>query len=162
MDSTASVLLRDPDRNPGGVIGTWGCALYFDWMAHRCKGALHMNDVFAAQRCEEYKCFLRMKLDERGLTIYAVKCPTFPGRWKARLTGPEISPKATVWPAEPGGLESLLASMRRHVRSLYETPWGQRLLKRGSWIRIEEAAADEVPSSRARADVRETITIHDS
>jgi hypothetical protein len=146
----------------GGLVGAWGCALYFDWMAHRCKGALHMNDVFAAQRCEEYKCFLRMKLDEHGLTIYAVKCPTFPGRWKARVTGPDVSPRATVWPAASGGLESLLASMRRHVQPLCETSWGQRLLKRGSWIRIEEAVAEELPPSRAHADAADAITIHDS
>jgi hypothetical protein len=145
----------------GGLIGTWGCALYLDWMAHRCKGALHMNDVFAAQRCEQYKCFLRMKLDERGLTISALKCPTFPGRWKARVTGSEVSPRATLWPADAGSLGSRLASIRTLVRPLYETSWGQRLLKRGSWIRIEEAAADERPPSRARVEVADVITIRD-
>ena len=146
----------------GGVVGAWGCAFYFDWMAHRCKGALHMNDVFAAQRSEKYKSFLRMKLDRHGLTIHVVKCPTFPGRWKARVTGPEISPEATIWPDPATGLQSLVTSIQKRLRPLYETSRGQRAMKRGSSIRVEEAAPDEVPPSRVRAEVVETITIGDS
>lgn len=145
----------------GGVVGAWGCAFYFDWMAHRCKEALHMNDVFAAQRCETYKSFLRMKLDQHGLTIHVVKCPTFPGHWKARVTGPDVSPEATVWPAESGGLQALVASIRKRVRPLHETSWGQHVLKRGSWIRVEEAAPDELPPTRARVKVVEVISIRD-
>jgi hypothetical protein len=144
----------------GGVVGAWACACYFDWMAHRCKGALHMNDVFAAQRCEKYKCFLRMKLDDRGLTIYAVKCPTFLGGWKARVTGAAISPEATIWPSDPDGQGSLAASIQRHIRAFHATSWRQRLLKRDSWIRIDEAEAHELPPSRTRAEVAEVITIH--
>jgi hypothetical protein len=146
----------------GGVVGAWGCALYFDWMAHRCKGALHMNEVFAAQRAETYKCFLRMKLGREGLTIYAVKCPTVRGLWKARLAGRDAAPEATIWPADSGAIASLVNAIRTRARPLFETSWNRRLLTRGSWIRIEEAPADEVPPSSARAEVADLITIRDS
>lgn len=45
------------------------------------------NELFAAQSIEDAKCFLRMRIDEQGLTVYPIAVPKVGREWKANVDG---------------------------------------------------------------------------
>lgn len=49
------------------------------------------NELFAGQSIEDSKCFLRMKIDESGLTVYPIGIPKVGRSWKANPDGADDS-----------------------------------------------------------------------
>ncbi len=66
----------------GAFLGPFVLAIYLlfaDWAAR-----VNTNELFAAQRIEDWKCFLRLHIDTKGdLTIYPIAIDKIARRWHA-------------------------------------------------------------------------------
>lgn len=51
----------------------------------------HEQEVFSSQAIQDWKCFLRMKIDKDGLTIYPIGLRTVATTWKPTLAAPGAS-----------------------------------------------------------------------
>ena len=116
-----------------GLGGFFGGLLYGMWMV--TTNALfgwHAQEVFSSQRIADYKCFLRMRIDATGLTIFPMKIDKACTRWKLgagiellrragrtwRLrarpgSGPRFVPDGTAPKAEPIEPSIHIAAHRR-------------------------------------------------
>ena len=69
----------------GGLAGSMVMALYL-YVADRFR--CNTNELFAAQRIEDKKCFVRLHLADDGVvTVYPVKVATVPKEWQLMPTG---------------------------------------------------------------------------
>lgn len=63
----------------GARAGAWIVGRYLVWADSR---GINVNEAFSAQRIEDYKNFLRLRIDANGdLTVFPVKVPTICRRW---------------------------------------------------------------------------------
>lgn len=70
----------------GGFLGSLLMGLYLT-ITHRFF-KLHPNETFSAQRIEDYKSFVRMKIDRDGsMTIFPIGLKRVPRRWSLRQEG---------------------------------------------------------------------------
>ncbi len=86
MTMLSSVLL-------GGLVGgtLWGLYLLVSVNVFR----RHSTEAFSSLRIEDYKCFVRMRLEERTLTLYPLGLRRTPRRWR-------WDPSRATWdPASP-------------------------------------------------------------
>ncbi len=74
----------------GYFVGGLIFALYLI-LIHR-KSPQHANDVFACQSIPDYKNFLRLRIDEGGLTIYPIGVERVPREWKYAPDGAPSDP----------------------------------------------------------------------
>ena len=74
----------------GYFVGGLIFALYLI-LIHR-KSPQHANDVFACQSIPDYKNFLRLRIDEGGLTIYPIGIERVPREWKYAPKGAPSDP----------------------------------------------------------------------
>jgi hypothetical protein len=44
----------------------------------------HSNEAFSALKIQDYKNFLRLRIDKHGLTIYPLKIETVPRKWQEK------------------------------------------------------------------------------
>jgi hypothetical protein len=71
------------------IGGLFGGLLFGIWMvATDAAFGWHSQEVFSSQRIADCKCFLRMRIDADGLTIFPLKLAQACTRWK---TGPNIT-----------------------------------------------------------------------
>ena len=77
--------------------GTLGALLFAGYLAlaHRFTGC-HVNDVYSSQMIEDWKCFLRLRLDKDGLQIYPVGIPKVPREAGWEVTEETIRPRAEI------------------------------------------------------------------
>lgn len=69
----------------GGLLGSMVTAVYLYVADHF---GCNSNELFAAQRIPDYKCFVRMHLDDKGtLTAYPVGIEKTARKWKLRTDG---------------------------------------------------------------------------
>jgi hypothetical protein len=74
----------------GGLAGSMVMALYL-YVADRWH--CNTNELFAAQRIEDKKCFLRLHLgDDGSVTVYPVKVATVPKEWELMPNGQPADP----------------------------------------------------------------------
>ncbi len=74
----------------GTAVGGLIAGVYF-WGMARC--GLMWNNAFSPLACEDYKGFLRFRLDANGdLTGYFFGCDAVPKQWALNQPGPEQSP----------------------------------------------------------------------
>jgi hypothetical protein len=64
----------------GGLLGglLFGCWI----VAMNAAFRLHGEEVFSSQRIDDYRCFLRMRFDADGLTVFPMKIEKVCRRWK--------------------------------------------------------------------------------
>ncbi|HET7486422.1 MAG TPA: hypothetical protein VFJ85_00735 [Acidimicrobiales bacterium] len=75
----------------GGLAGSLVMAAYL-YLVDRFL-QLNANELFAAQRIEDWKNFLRLHIDHEGvLTIYPVKIDKVPKKWRLRRGGEQDDP----------------------------------------------------------------------
>ena len=100
----------------------------------------HSEEAFSALRIQDYKNFLRLHIAPDGtLTIYPIKLPRVPRRWRTRATGGRDRTPSRLVPDEP--LEP----------ALIEPPIVLR--KRMSALLLPPGPAATTPSRPARAAV---------
>ena len=74
----------------GGLVGSMVTAVYLYVADHF---GCNSNELFAAQRIPDYKCFVRLHLDDRGmLTVYPVGIEKTARKWKLRTEGEPHEP----------------------------------------------------------------------
>lgn len=92
----------------GGLLGSLVMAAYL-FLADKLAGC-NANELFAAQRIEDWKNFLRLHIDADGvLTVYPVKVHRVPRKWKLRTGGREEDPwfeAAAGGPPRPALIEA--------------------------------------------------------
>lgn len=95
----------------GGLVGSILFTLYL-LVSSRLTGA-HTNEVFSSQKIQDYKSFVRLRIDQNGdLTLYPIGVEKVPRAWKA-------NPKAET----PGGEEPWWNPVEGEVKSrLIEGP----------------------------------------
>jgi hypothetical protein len=70
----------------GGPVGAFILGLYL-FVSIRLLGR-HSNEAFSALRIEDFKQWLRLKIDAAGnLTIYAIAIDRVPRRWRTTARG---------------------------------------------------------------------------
>lgn len=74
----------------GYFVGGLAFALYLI-VAHR-KARKHTNDVFVCQSIPDFKNFLRLRIDERGLTIHPIGVERVPREWAYAPDGDPADP----------------------------------------------------------------------
>jgi hypothetical protein len=81
IDDPRQVFLFTVEVLVGG--GFIGAILFGFWLivGNLCAG-WHEQEVFSSQSLQDYKSFLRMRLDAHGLTIYPIGLDAVPRRWK--------------------------------------------------------------------------------
>jgi hypothetical protein len=67
-----------------GAVGYFvGSAIFGGFLVRADARGINTNEVFAAQRIEDYKNFLRLHIDAQGdLTVYPVKVPKINRKWR--------------------------------------------------------------------------------
>jgi hypothetical protein len=93
----------------GAVIGYFGGGFIFgEYLirSHR-QAPKHANEVLACQGIPDYKNFLRLRLDQQGLTIYPIGVRRVPRRWKPAPDGAAEEPwlRPDDGPLEAGLIE---------------------------------------------------------
>lgn len=81
----------------GGAIGGFLMGFYLlvgNWILKA-----HDNEAFSSLRNRHHKCFLRLKIDDRGLTIYPIGLEKSATRWKQ--TGSEAMGNLQIAPRKP-------------------------------------------------------------
>lgn len=74
----------------GGAGGLLGSLVFAAYLVVADHWACNTNELFAAQRIEGYKNFMRLHLDEHGtLTVYPVGLERVAHAWQPRAGGPE-------------------------------------------------------------------------
>jgi 3',5'-cyclic AMP phosphodiesterase CpdA len=89
----------------GGLLGSWLMAAYLI-VADRF--GLNSNELFAAQRNRDYKCFVRLHIDrDGGLTVYPIGVDRTCRRWRLRAGGTGNDPwfEAVDGPLRPRLIE---------------------------------------------------------
>jgi hypothetical protein len=86
----------------GGVASAFVLGAYFA-LANTLPGLrVHGNETFSAARIDSYKNFLRMHIDEDGLTIYALGLDRVATSWKPHPDGEGAHPEAPWLVAREG------------------------------------------------------------
>lgn len=91
----------------GGLAGSILFTLYL-LVSSRFTGA-HVNEVFSSQKIQDYKSFLRLRIDEKGdLTLYAIGVEKVPRAWKANPNAEDPAGTEPWWNPAEGEVESRL------------------------------------------------------
>ncbi|MDQ5872295.1 MAG: hypothetical protein M3547_08850 [Acidobacteriota bacterium] len=80
----------------GGLAGSFLFGFYL-FFASKLRRAVNINESFAAQRIQDDKGFLRIRVARDGLTVHAIGCEKVPRRWKFKPKGP-----GEAWFSPPG------------------------------------------------------------
>lgn len=102
------------------LVGGFTASLLFGaylFVASWLPRAVNINESFAAQRIQDYKGFLRIRVARDGLTVYAIGCEKVPRRWEFKPKGP-----GEAWFSPPGGQvdQALPSSAPRPAARLIE------------------------------------------
>jgi hypothetical protein len=81
------------------VSGLVACVITSVYLLIAGSFGINDNELFAGQSIDDYKCFLRMRLDEAGLTVFPIAVTKVGRRWKANPRGEPGS--AWIVPARP-------------------------------------------------------------
>jgi hypothetical protein len=91
----------------GGLVGGILFTLYLS-LASKLTGA-HINEVFSSQKIQDYKSFLRLRIDAEGdLTLYPIGVEKIPRRWKANPKAKDPEGEEPWWDPIGGDIESRL------------------------------------------------------
>lgn len=74
----------------GAVFGSWLMGVYL-WSSLRIVRR-HGNEAFSALRVKEYKSFLRLRISERSLELFAIGIPKVP-EWATPERGERVAPR---------------------------------------------------------------------
>lgn len=69
------------------VAGILGSLIVSVYLLVATRFGINDNELFASQSIDDYKCFLRMKLDSQGLTIFPIAVPKVGRHWQANPQG---------------------------------------------------------------------------
>jgi hypothetical protein len=118
---------------PAGLVGTWLVGLYLV-VANRL--GVNANELFAGMSVIDQKCFLRIRIDKDGATVYPIGLDRVGRRWAAAPEGGESDSWITpVEPLEPRLIEPGFAAC-------HPGPASESLPRRGP-VRRLIAQADE-------------------
>lgn len=92
----------------GYFIGSIIMGIYLFVSLHRYKR--HSNDAFAALKIEDYKNFLRLRINSKGLTIYPIKIEKVPRKWDPV---PDDENRAEYY--HPAGVSSLPQLIEKQI-----------------------------------------------
>ncbi|MDQ6680925.1 MAG: preprotein translocase subunit YajC, partial [Pseudomonadota bacterium] len=96
VDHPLQVLLFTVEASVlGGVLGG---LLFGSWMMiTNAWLGWHHDEVFSSQGIADYKCFLRLRLDASGLTIYPLKIAKACSKWKAGVGVTVLTQLGRTW-----------------------------------------------------------------
>ena len=132
----------------GFLFGSVLVGLYL-LMALNVFGA-HVTESFSSFRCQDYKNFLRLRIDRHGtLTVYPIGIEKVPRRWIDRWVGTNNSVRR-VAPSADGGAEATQDAKLKHKprdRPRFEPEGGWATLR---WQLIEEPITLQGPRKQTQ------------
>ncbi|WP_035306374.1 metallophosphoesterase [Actinokineospora inagensis] len=80
------------------VIGFIDAEVVAGYLLLSSRAGINLNEVMAGQSIEDYKGFLRLRVDPDGITIYPIRVDRIGGGWTPQAAGPWFRPETPLDP----------------------------------------------------------------